>query len=45
VSITTVSRALDGDTHVAPATRERGSCPLPWCSSDMVVVLSGNAGR
>jgi hypothetical protein len=22
-----------------------GSCPLPWCSSDMVVVLSGNAGR
>jgi hypothetical protein len=21
------------------------SCPLPWCSSDMVVVLSGNAGR
>jgi hypothetical protein len=23
----------------------KGSCPLPWCSSDMVVVLSGNAGR
>jgi uncharacterized protein (TIGR04255 family) len=24
---------------------DQGSCPLPWCSSDMVVVLSGNAGR
>jgi hypothetical protein len=29
----------------AASTISRGSCPLPWCSSDMVVVLSGNAGR
>lgn len=22
-----------------------GSCPIPWCSSDVVVVLFGRAGR
>ena len=22
-----------------------GSCPAAWCNSDMVVTLSGNAGR
>ena len=24
---------------------QAGSCPIPWCSSDVVVVLFGRAGR